>query len=158
MFKKLIAASAFAAFAATGASASTDVLQLSGTVDYQCTLQMSAQTSGSVTISSGTSQHQLGTMAIACNDPEGFTFSITSDNNFQLTDGGSNAIDYNLRVDDGSLIAQTFNANGSISVGSFQSNYAEGTNAVLSFNPTTVTAVPGGVALTDKITFEITGD
>ena len=153
--------------AASVAHAESDTLVLSGGVDPQCTLQLDAQTSGSVTIGQNTEEHNLGSLQLACNDADGFLFTIDSPNDFFLTDAsGEYTYDYALKISgdpEGTLNGQTGNQNDgySVQVNSFVPAYAIGLTLTVAFDPdennNNAQAVPGGVSLTDTVTFEISG-
>lgn len=158
--KKLLTAAAVLPLLATGANAqTTDSLNVEGKIDYQCTLQLDSQTSGSVSIGQLASNAQIGAIDLGCNDADGFDFTITAD--FVMEDStGTYAFPYQLGVQDNAVgtLTKGYNATDTVSVPGFVEEYAKGVSLPLFFRTNgTSTPLPGNVVLEDKITFAIQG-
>ena len=161
MMKKLLAVSALGLFGATAAQADTETLQINGKVDYQCAITLGGQVSGTVTIGNNTGQHGVGSLNIRCNDGQGFTLSLATQNNFKLVGGGSE-VPYSFNINDNASVSKTFSAtnSGPVVVNGFQPAYAVagGKEANLGFNPNTTQPIAGGETLSDTLTFTLQGN
>lgn len=77
---------ALSGFAAAPAFAASDAVVVYGSVPYVCTISAPAD-NGSVNLAGGTTA--LGNLTAQCNDPQGFTASLDSLNDFKLAEAGN---------------------------------------------------------------------
>lgn len=156
-----------AAVITTNASAETDKLMLSGSIDYQCTLNLDSQGAGTVNLVTGI--QNLGTFTIACNDPDGFEVEVDSLYDGEMQDSGGNyAAPYKMEFSPNGTAPTTVLFSGgymsldaSDSVVGFDADYAASGgstyNIAFKIDPSFNSALPGGVAMSDEIVFSIDG-
>lgn len=163
--KKILLASAFALLA-TGpalAQGDNDFLALTGTIDYNCDATLLGQTTSSVNMKIS-SQQPLGQIRYVCNDAEGFKLTVSS-NNAGVLKNGTYTRNYKLTQGDGDVAALAI-VNDELAVPvvrnavGFQVGAAkdQGSTHDLTLNlDGGGSPLPGGVALTDTITFLVDG-
>lgn len=159
-----ISAAAIAACAFIATPASADTLALSGHVDYQCALTLSGQNAGSLNLRIG--DQTLGSYTIKCNDPDGFTMNIASANGSKLVNGQHSwayKIRANANAGDPTEVAfGQSNADVTKVVSGFVPGFADADGATykldLVHDSDPNQALPGGIDLTDTLTFTIDGN
>lgn len=160
MFKKIAIVAGLAAFvSAAPAMADTDLLALSGKIDYQCDLTLSGQTANSLNLKNG--EQNVGNFTVTCNDADGFKVVVDSTNNGKLTNG-TFFVDYDWIVAAAAGEPTDLNYGYSApdttkTVVGFKAGYADGAVHSIKARPDTSKVLPGGVELTDTVLFTIDG-
>lgn len=164
--KKAIFAVCALALTATPAFAQPDddFLALTGAIDYNCDVTLLGQTTSSINVKISSDQ-PLGGIRYVCNDAQGFDLKVTSTNGGILRNGTFSK-DYVLDQTGGDVPAINFNdaelaAPQSQSAVGFAVGAADDQgsthNLVLNVKNNDSTPIPGGIALTDTIKFEVSG-
>ena len=158
--KKIAAFGAIAAAATMATPASADVLNLSGEIDYQCDLTLGGQNSTSLNLNN--TNQNVGNFTITCNDPDGFTVVVDSNNDGSL-DNGAFSVEYKWKIEAASgeptQVQQGFQSpDNTFVVTGFEPGYANGALHSITAKPETNTVLPGGLKLSDTVTFTIDGN
>jgi hypothetical protein len=166
MTKKTLTALAAAAtlglFAANAQAApETDLLTLSGEVDYNCEGGFSGTDTATLNLAFDTGTQRppqpLADVVITCNDADGFNVSFSSANSGQIEDSsGAYWLSYTLSGT-GSLLNSSITFGTTYSDG-FSTDAAQGNHITdVSIDLQDGKVVPGGVVLTDEITITVDG-
>ena len=159
--KKLLCAAAALPLLAIATPAAADSLSLAGQVDYQCDFTLEGQASSTLNMNVFNRQ-LIGGATVTCNDPDGFALTIDSANDSVLKNGDFEVpYVFSLNPAGANSTAALFYqgpADTTIEVNTFNPTAARGATNEIGIDLNQVVGeMPGGLALTDTITFTIDG-